>query len=163
MKKQNEVVTPAKIRSAAMDLLTGREFSRAELAKKLDKRFSSDPSMSDPIIKAELDRLQQEGLQSDERFCEAFLRSKIYRGHGLARIRMDIRQKGIAEDLFNVAVETSDTDWFALAKEVAERKFGRGPTIDQKDRARRMRFLQYRGFNFDQIKYALSATELEEV
>ena len=76
---------------------------------------------------------------------------------------MDIRQKGIAEDLFNVAVETSDTDWFALAREVAERKFGRSLTIDQKDRARRMRFLQYRGFNFDQIKYALSATELEEV
>ncbi|MDA9825815.1 recombination regulator RecX [Porticoccaceae bacterium] len=157
MKRQDEVITPAKIRSAAMDLLTGREFSRAELAKKLDKRFDADPAIS-----AQLDRLQEEGLQSDGRFTEAFLRARIYRGHGLARIRMDIRQKGIADDLFNAAVEASETDWVSLAREVAERKFGRHPAADQKDRAKRMRFLQYRGFNFDQIKYALSATDAEE-
>jgi len=157
MKKQDEVITPAKIRSAAMDLLTGREFSRAELAKKLDKRFDSDPA-----IASELDRLQEEGLQSDQRFIEAFLRSRIYRGHGLARIRLDVRQKGIRDDLFNAAVEATDTDWFRLAREVADRKFGRSPATEQKDRARRMRFLQYRGFNFDQIKYALSATDAED-
>ena len=157
MKKQDEVITPAKIRSAAMDLLTGREFSRAELAKKLDKRFDSDPA-----IDSELDRLQEEGLQSDQRFTEAFLRSRIYRGHGLARIRLDVRQKGIGDDLFNAAVEATDTDWFRLAREVADRKFGRSPATEQKDRARRMRFLQYRGFNFDQIKYALSATDAED-
>lgn len=157
MKKQDEVITPAKIRSAAMDLLTGREFSRAELAKKLDKLFDSDPA-----IASELDRLQEEGLQSDQRFTEAFLRSRIYRGHGLARIRLDVRQKGIGDDLFNAAVEATDTDWFRLAREVADRKFGRSPATEQKDRARRMRFLQYRGFNFDQIKYALSATDAED-
>ena len=157
MKKQDEVITPAKIRSAAMDLLTGREFSRAELAKKLDKRFDSDPA-----IASELDRLQEEGLQSDQRFTEAFLRSRIYRGHGLARIRLDVRQKGIGDDLFNAVVEATDTDWFRLAREVADRKFGRSPATEQKDRARRMRFLQYRGFNFDQIKYALSATDAED-
>ena len=157
MKKQDEVITPAKIRSAAMDLLTGREFSRAELAKKLDKRFDSDPA-----IASELDRLQEEGLQSDQRFTEAFLRSRIYRGHGLARIRLDVRQKGIGDDLLNAAVEATDTDWFRLAREVADRKFGRSPATEQKDRARRMRFLQYRGFNFDQIKYALSATDAED-
>jgi regulatory protein len=162
MKKQDELVTPAKIRSAAMDLLTGREFSRAELAKKLDKRFGSDPAVSGPMVTAELDLLQQQSLQSDERFTEAFLRSRIYRGHGLARIRMDIRQKGIAEDLLNTAVEAADTNWFALAREVSERKFGRGPATDQKDKARRMRFLQYRGFSFEQIKYALAATDIDE-
>jgi regulatory protein len=75
---------------------------------------------------------------------------------------MDIRQKGIAEDLLNTAVEAADTNWFALAREVAERKFGRGPATDQKDKARRMRFLQYRGFNFEQIKYALAATDIDE-
>ena len=157
MKRQDEVVTPAKIRSAAMDLLTGRGFSRSELAKRLDKRFDSDPAIS-----GELDRLQQEGLQSDERFTEAFLRSRIYRGHGLTRIRMDIRQKGIKDELLNAAVEASDTDWFALAREVAERKFGRAPATEQKDRAKRIRFMQYRGFNFDQIKHALSASDLQD-
>jgi regulatory protein len=79
MTQQPESATPApaKIRSAAMDLLTGREFSRAELAKKLDNRFDGDSAIS-----AVLDRLQEEGLQSDQRFAEAFLRSRIYRGQG---------------------------------------------------------------------------------
>ena len=157
MKKQDEVITPAKIRSAAMGLLTGREFSRDELAKKLAKRFESDPA-----IEGELDRLQEEGLQSDQRFTEAFLRSRIYRGHGLTRIRMDIRQKGIQDDLLAAAVEVSDIDWLALARDVAERKFGNRPAKEQKAKAKRMRFLQYRGFNFDQIKYALSGTEIDE-
>jgi regulatory protein len=153
---QPESVTPAKIRSAAMDLLTGREFSRAELAKKLDKRFDGDSAIS-----AVLDRLQDEGLQSDQRFAEAFLRSRIYRGQGLSRIRMDIRQKGIQDQLLDAAVEASETDWFALAREVAERKFAGKPISDQKDKAKRVRFLQYRGFNFDQIKHALSDIELD--
>ena len=157
MKKQDEVITPAKIRSTAMGLLTGREFSRDELAKKLTKRFESDPA-----IEGELDRLQEEGLQSDQRFTEAFVRSRIYRGHGLTRIRMDIRQKGIQDDLLAATVEVSDPDWLALAQDVAERKFGNRPAKEQKDKAKRMRFLQYRGFNFDQIKYALSGTEIYE-
>tara|TARA_B110000091_G_scaffold140131_1_gene149761 strand:+ start:821 stop:958 length:138 start_codon:yes stop_codon:yes gene_type:complete len=42
MKDKDLVITPAKIRFAAMDLLTGRELSRSELAKKLDKRFDQD-------------------------------------------------------------------------------------------------------------------------
>lgn len=157
MTMQPESATPAKIRSAAMDLLTGREFSRAELAKKLDKRFDGDSA-----IDAVLDRLQEEGLQSDQRFAEAFLRSRIYRGQGLSRIRMDIRQKGIQDQLLSAAVEASDTDWFALAREVAQRKFGGKEILDQKDKAKRVRFLQYRGFSFDQIKYALSDIELDE-
>jgi regulatory protein len=157
MKKQDEVFTPARIRSAAMDLLTGREFSRVELTKKLAKRFDSDPA-----IDAELDRLQDEGLQSDQRFTDAFLRSRVYRGHGLTRIRMDIRQKGIKDDLFNAAVEESETDWFSLARDVAERKFGHSQATEQKDKAKRMRFLQYRGFSFDQIKYALSGADIDE-
>ena len=157
MKMQKGEITPAKIRATAMDLLTGREFSRAELGKKLQQRFDGDPAIAEV-----LDRLQDEGLQSDQRFAEAFLRARIYRGHGLNRIRLDIRQKGIEDGLFNAAVEQADTDWFALAADVARHKFGRLPAQDQKERARRIRFMQYRGFNFEQIKYALSATEYSE-
>ncbi len=157
MKMQKGEITPAKIRATAMDLLTGREFSRAELGKKLQQRFDGDSAISEV-----LDRLQDEGLQSDLRFTEAFLRARIYRGHGLNRIRLDIRQKGIEDGLFNAAVAQADTDWFALAADVARRKFGLTPAQDQKDKARRVRFMQYRGFNFEQIKYALSVSEYDQ-
>lgn len=157
MKEKDLVITPAKIRFAAMDLLTGREFSRSELAKKLDKRFDQDPA-----IKGVLDRLQDEGLQCDKRFSEAFVRSRLHRGHGMARIRLDMRQKGIGDELFEAAIEKAEIDWFAMARDVAQRKFGGRPAADQKEKAKRMRFLQYRGFNFDQIKYALREKDLDE-
>ena len=157
MKMQKGEITPAKIRATAMDLLTGREFSRAELGKKLQQRFDGDSAITEV-----LDRLQDEGLQSDQRFTEAFLRARIYRGHGLNRIRLDIRQKGIEETVFNAAVEQNDTDWFVLAADVAKRKFGSKSAQDQKEKAKRVRFMQYRGFSFEQIKYALSVSEYDQ-
>ena len=80
----------------------------------------------------------------------------------MTRIRQDIRQKGIADNLFQAGLEESDVDWFALALDVARRKFGHRPAEDQRERARRLRFMQYRGFNFDQIKYALGTLDKGE-
>lgn len=146
--------TAAKIRIAAMDLLTGREYSRAELATKLNKRFDSHPAIDEVLVK-----ITEEGLQSDKRFAEAFIRSRIYRGHGLARMRQDIRQKGVADELVARALEEADINWYELAKDVATRKFGRRQATDQREKAKRMRFMQYRGFNYDQIKYALGTSD----
>ena len=142
--------TPAKARNYAMGLLTGRDYSRAELATKLNKRFDNHSAIDEV-----LQRLADEGLQSDERFAEAFVRSRILRGHGLTRIRQDIRQKGIADELVGQTLDAADVDWMDLAREVAQRKFGQRQAADQRETAKRMRFLQYRGFNYDQIKYAL--------
>ena len=144
-------ITPAKMRNYAMGLLTGRDYSRAELATKLSKRFDEHSAIDEV-----LQRLADEGLQSDVRFAEAFVRSRILRGHGLTRIRQDIRQKGIADELVGQTLEEADVDWMTLAREVAQRKFGRRQAADQRETAKRMRFLQYRGFSYDQIKYALA-------
>ena len=145
---------PAKIRIAAMDLLTGREYSSAELATKLNKRFDSHPSIEQVLV-----QIAEEGLQSDKRFTEAYIRSRIYRGHGLSRIRQDIRQKGVSDELVAQGLENADVDWYELARDVATRKFGQQPAADQREKAKRMRFMQYRGFNYDQIKYALGAAD----
>ena len=150
-------VSPSKIRAAAMDLLTGREFSRRELELKLKRKFESCLEIGE-----ELDRLQRERLQSDERFTESFVRSRVIRGQGPARIRRDAREKGIEAPLFDQVLEIQDIDWYALAKDVAVRKFGSELAVDSKDRAKRMRFMQYRGFSFDQINYALSDNEHNE-
>ena len=61
-----------------------------------------------------------------------------------------------------VNCQSNDIDWFALAADVAKRKFGFKSAQDQKAKAKRVRFMQYRGFNFEQIKYALSVSEHDE-
>lgn len=141
----------SELRFAAMNLLARREHSRQELERKLSARTSNNA-----LLAQVLDKLTEQGLQSDQRFAEAFVRSRITRGQGLYRIQQELRQRGVADSITGVALEEIEIDWFELAKETALRRFGETPTKDPKERAKRMRFLQYRGFSSDQIQYAMS-------
>ncbi len=133
-----------------MDLLARREHSGRELRDKLARRFSSAEQ-----IEVEILRLSEEGLQSDARFAQSFVRQRIGRGHGPLRIRQELKQRGIADAQINEAFACEPTDWVTLAEEVLRRRFGEGGAEDIKDRARRQRFLQYRGFSYEHFAAAL--------
>jgi len=149
--EQQQTVKPKQIRLAAMEMLAGREYLRTELAKKLAKKFDNS-SFIDEVI----EQLISDNLQSDERYVQAFLRSRIRRGQGEVRIRMELRQRGANQVLADQAITNFDVDWFELARSVALSKFGSTYSVDNTEKAKRIRFLQYRGFNYDQINYALS-------
>ena len=141
------------IRRAAMDLLARREHSRQELGQKLLRRFSGQQD----AIDIEIDRLNEEGLQSDSRLAEAFIRSRVNRGQGPVKIRAELRQKGVSDGDISLAMEACEVDWFEQARDAADRKFGATLAIDEDyDEAMRLkakvsRFLQQRGFTFDHI------------
>ncbi|TXS95892.1 regulatory protein RecX [Parahaliea maris] len=138
------------IRLAAMDLLARREHSRTELLQKLGRRFEDRETIAEV-----LDGLAQDKLQSDSRYAESFARQRVLRGHGPLRLRQEMRQKGIPDDDASVALESLDVDWEQLAREVCQKKFGFGAPADFREKARRQRFLQYRGFSADQIAACL--------
>jgi regulatory protein len=138
---------PADVRRAAMDLLARREHTRKELARKLSKKFRAVPE----IVEEELDKLKAEDLQSDARLAEVFIRSRVSRGQGPVKIKMELKGKGVDDETLGLAFETCEVDWFALVAQVARKRFGESAPSDVKERARRGRFLQQRGFNFDHI------------
>ena len=148
--QQLNEITPSKIRIAAMGMLAGREYLQSQLAEKLAKKF--DNSAYIPEV---LERLVEENLQSDHRFIEAFIRSRISRGQGETRIRLELKQRGANLGLVSQLLEEAEIDWYELAFQTATNKFGQSKPVDAKEKAKRMRFLQYRGYNFDQINYAL--------
>ena len=127
----------------AMNLLARREHLRRELEIKLMKRFGSG---CEPEIVAVLDTLEEESLQSDARFTEAYIRQRSARGYGPERIRQELRQKGVADSLLEEAIATADIDWVALAREVRLKKFGAAAPDEFSEKARQLRFLNYRGF-----------------
>ena len=105
------------------------------------------------LLDAVLDQLVADDLLSDQRFSEAFVRWRVGKGQGPVRIRMELRERGVDGD---AVLRECDVDWFALVVEVAHKRFGESPATDPKQRAKRMRFLQYRGFTGEQVRAALN-------
>ena len=134
------------LRRRAIGLLARREFSRAELARKL----AGDGTQEE--IDTVLAQLQSEGLLSDARCAEAYLRSRGDR-FGAARLRQDLRAKGIDAALAQDRL-AGLPDEFERARTVWARKFPAAPR-DARDWARQARFLQSRGFGSEVIRRLL--------
>jgi regulatory protein len=91
--------------------------------------------------------------QSDERYAEE--RSRVLsRKYGAARIRHDLRAKGIAEDILRSVSAAGELE---RARAILERKY-RSAATTAHERARRARFLQGRGFSTEVIVRLLPAT-----
>jgi regulatory protein len=139
-------ITAAEVEQAAVRLLANREHSRAELCRKLGRRFP------DALLHQVLDSLEQRGLLSDARFAEQYIESRMLRGYGPVRIAHELRERGVSEAEAGLAMEQADIDWHELLQQVSRRKFGDSAPKDYKESAKRARFLQYRGFPADWIR-----------
>lgn len=131
-----------------MDLLARREHSRLELERKLDAR-GFGPS----LISEVLDQLQQDGLLSAERFARSFIEARYAKGQGPLRIRRELAERGVENA--DAWLAEAECDWEALARATRNRRFGPGRPADFREKAKQMRFLEYRGFSHDQIRRAL--------
>lgn len=134
----------------ALALLTRREHSRNELSRKLQAR---GVEADDARIAIEL--LSEHGWQSDQRFGESLARSRASGGYGPLRIRAELVQHGLSSEQIEAAIAACETDWNARATELLVRRFGRKPTKDRNEQAKRGQFLQRRGFDLDAIRAAL--------
>ncbi len=140
----------ASLRYSAMGLLARREHSLAELKIKLLRRYGDDSDLIDQV----LEQLGCDGLQSDERFCQAYIAMRSRGGRGPLRIAMELRERGIGDQLTAAYLDPQDDSWLDSARSVRHKRFGCVPPTDLKARAKQMRFLQYRGFSREQIDYA---------
>lgn len=134
------------IRSKAISLLARREHSFQELESKLRRSYSDESMVLD-----QLQVLADEGLQSDERYAEIAVRSALAKFHGLSRIKNQLRSKGISVALIEQAVAEADVNWVEQLKQLSLRKYGDTPCEDIKEKAKRIRFFQYRGYPLSDI------------
>jgi regulatory protein len=147
--------SPAAVRRAAMDLLARREHGRIELSRKL--RLRGAPA---ELIEPALERLADEGLLSEARYLESFVRMRANAGYGPLRIREELTQRGLPREDIEQALRDSGFDWNEQLREVWLRKFGELPG-DQRERARQGRFLSYRGYPLDLIGRLLRGASLD--
>lgn len=155
-----EPITDAtKLRSRALYWLGKRDYSVKDFKQKLDKVCEVDELKS-----ALMEDLIKRDWLSDERYMQGMVRQKLAAGLGLNRIKMELSQHGIKADSTVNYLEELEVDWFEQAKHTYEKKYGFSRTANEfgksreavyKEKAKRFRFMQYRGFSPDQIKYAM--------
>ena len=137
-------------RNVAMNWLARREHSQAELRTKLAAREFTPEEIQQAVA-----GLVADGLVSDERFAESFIAARMRKGQGPVRIRMELKRRGVAAETIELNLEQAGLDWHSLARDVRCRKFGAARPEEFKEKARQMRFLEYRGFTGDQIRSAV--------
>ena len=161
------------MRWLAFYYLSNRELSRYELRQKLLTK-DCDPVAVDALIEEFADK----GYQSDERCAAMLIRESIRKGRGKIHIRQALKSAHITlPDSLDVLIEQAridsltdgtaladddgeEVDWLRLAVEARTRKYGDSIPTTPKEKARQLRFLQYRGFEMgvclDALKLRLS-------
>ncbi len=142
---EHRAADPGAVRTAALVLLARREYASGELRSALtSKGYAAD------VVAETVAELAGERLLDDDRYAESLVRQLAGRGQGPARVRQQLTEAGISSERAARAIEEGP-DWAQVAREVRLRKFGAAAPADWPERARQMRFLQYRGFSNDHI------------
>ncbi len=128
------------LKGRALRLLSQREHSRAELARKLVRHEQE----AGELDKA-LDDLQARGFIDEARVVESVVNQKAARW-GAMRVRQELLAKGVDGGAAAEAVATLQSTELERAKAVWQRRFGGTAPGDAKERARQARFLMARGF-----------------
>lgn len=146
----------------AVGLLARREHSEAELIEKLSAREFSNVDIDETI-----ELLHEKDYLSDERFAASCCRYRANRGYGWHYIVNELKQKGVCTTIIQNLRESCEIDWYLQAELAYNKRFGIKDSAEinlddsldkktkqkliEKDKAKKIRFLQYRGFSTDEI------------
>lgn len=136
----------------AVDLLSRREHSRVQLARKLRPHLAPEQSVTD--IDRVLDELEGQKLLSDARFAVSLVRQRAPR-YGDLRLARDLRDRGVIGDAAGAALALVAGTETERALAAWSRRFDALPTSAD-ERGRQGRYLQARGFSMDAITRVLS-------
>lgn len=134
--------------ASAIRLLAIREHSRRELSQKLTRKgFSSD--LVDDLI----DELKEQNLQSDSRYAEILINSRLRKGYGPIYVQHYLKDKGVDSDTIESMLDFNDVAWQKALIDTAEKKYGTQLPDDFQQKIKQMNFLKQRGFTAEQIRH----------
>ena len=123
----------------ALGWLARREYSYLELLQRLKRDAGLESDEAELLAQW----FVEHDLQSDHRFTESYIRMQLGKCRGPLKIRFELRQRGIRDELINEGL--SDINWHELADQRLQAKFG-GVADNTAEKARQMRHLAGQGF-----------------
>lgn len=128
-----------------INLLARRDYSEYEIRHKMQLKGFSDNDIDQALY-----HCQQRNWQSDYRFCENYLLSRVRKGYGLKRIQQELRLKGINHQILSQVLEEQDFNWQELAIACLEKKFPDYAKVnDLKLKQKIWRYMSNHGFETD--------------
>jgi regulatory protein len=130
--------------------LSIREHSKLELQNKLSQKGHDLDNIRDCI-----DEFSSKDIQSDIRFTEEFIRSKLKKNKGPRLISSELVSRGITDSIINKKIsEISYQEWCTVAFLALKKKLN-GSSVSIEDKDKIYSFLISRGFEHKMIKYAI--------
>lgn len=134
----------------ALWLISGRDYSKKELADKIKKDSSEETAQE------VCDRMEELGLVNDESFARRYAHDLIYLKKLSKRAaRYKLMEKGIDRELCDEILDEFEVDPVEQLVELIERKYS-NKLDDEKDRRRTIAALQRLGYGWGDIKSALA-------
>ena len=158
----SRIPAPITLKGKALQLLAARDYTRAEMERKLaqwlrERSAREEEAEAAPLdaemqqanqasaIAEALDAMEAKGFLDDQRAAEALIHRRAGK-LGNSRIQQELRQKGLDAGAIEQAMEALPGSELERAREIWQRKFGSVAGSPQ-ERLRQMRFLASRGFS----------------
>jgi regulatory protein len=138
------------LRRRAMDYLARREHSVSELRRKLTEKF---PETDTQLLESVLCSLQDDGLLSDQRFAESYVRARFNKGYGPQYILSHLKNAGVPDDISSQELCIYENEWVLNLQKVVCKRFGSPlPQPGTLAWAKLERFAQARGFRGNHLQ-----------
>ena len=149
-------VRASSAKAAAADMIGSRALSKKELTRRLVKKGSDEAD-----AQAAADWLEDIGAVDDAGYAAALVRHYGEKGYGPARVREELRRRGVDRELWDEALE--EMPEAAEILDALIRKKCRGELSDPKEKKRVSDGLLRRGFAWSDVKAAMGRyTEMTE-
>lgn len=142
------------LRKAALNYLSRRDHSRAELRVKLQRNAASLAEV-EPVLAW----CSAENYLNEERFLRMLVRNRYNQGYGYRYILQECRQHQLTEQQLTAVIDAEAIDWWQAARHVYQKKFANRAITDYQDKVKRMAYLQRRGFSSEQIRAVFDQNE----
>ena len=142
-------------KARAMQLLDKRDYSRAELLRKLTEK-----NIPEAQAEAVMDRLCELGFVDDARYAPIVVRHYAAKGYGRRRVQQELQRRGIPKELWDAALEEMPEQDETLDRLLRSRL--RGADVGDRDAMRKATdALRRKGYSWDEISAAVERARAE--
>ena len=154
----------------ALYFLSPRPRSEKEIREKLQKkpRGKKAVEINLEIIEEVINKLKAQNLINDTEFAQWWIEQRtVFRPKGIRVIKMELRQKGISEDIIKATINPSAllragssqltvSNEIDRAKKLVKKRIDRYKNLPKQEIYQKLsQFLAYRGFDYDIISDVL--------